>query len=40
MTYDFRAISQLWLIAPTLALKLTLPDPPPIYKAVQVAAGH
>lgn len=31
---DYVTINQLWLLAPRVALRLTLPDPPP-----QVASG-
>ena len=40
MQYDARMISRMWLLAPTLALKLTLPDPPPIETIAQIAAGR
>ena len=35
-----RMMSQMWQLAPRLALVLTLPDPGPVEKLPQIAAGH
>ena len=37
---DARMMSQMWQLAPRLALLLTLPDPAPVDKIPQIAVGH